>query len=166
LVTGLAGLALLMCVGLGYIMGFKLESLPLADPGTLPADLAQWRSPDAASRGRILAVVTNAEKVGASEIAAGFELTELSRAYYIFSVKGFEVDIASPKGGRPLEASPGTVGRHELNAMLWGDCAPPSDPLRMHIYELRQSLTKALGSPVIDTVRGFGYRISSRHADA
>lgn len=67
---------------------------------------------------------------------------------------------------RLLEASPGTVSRHELNAMLWGDCAPPSDPLRAHIYELRQSLTKALGSPVIETVRGFGYRICSRHVDA
>ena len=67
---------------------------------------------------------------------------------------------------RLMEASPGTVSRYELNAMLWGDCAPPSDPLRMHIYELRQSLIKALGSPVIETVRGFGYRICSRHADA
>ena len=62
---------------------------------------------------------------------------------------------------RLMEASPGSVARDELNALLWGDTPPASDPLRMHIYELRQELTKAFGMPLIETVRGFGYRFGA-----
>ena len=40
----------------------------------------------------------NTPKTGKS---TGYELTELSRAYYVFTSNGFDVDIASPKGGRP-----------------------------------------------------------------
>lgn len=66
---------------------------------------------------------------------------------------------------RLMEASPGSVARDELNALLWGDTPPASDPLRMHIYELRQALTKAFGLPLIETVRGFGYRFGPRDGD-
>lgn len=59
---------------------------------------------------------------------------------------------------RLMEASPGSVSREELNALLWGDDPPASDPLRMHIYDLRQTLTRMFGTPLIETVRGFGYR--------
>jgi putative intracellular protease/amidase len=52
-------------------------------------------------RGRILAVVTSAERGGPLNKKAGYELTELSRAYYAFKVNGYEVDIASPQGGKP-----------------------------------------------------------------
>lgn len=52
-------------------------------------------------RGRILAVVTSTDKMGASGKRTGYELTELSRAYYVFVANGFEVDIASPQGGEP-----------------------------------------------------------------
>lgn len=53
------------------------------------------------SRGRILAVVTSASTMGESGKKTGYELTELSRAYYVFRANGFDVDIASPKGGLP-----------------------------------------------------------------
>lgn len=59
---------------------------------------------------------------------------------------------------RLMETSPGSVARDELNALLWGETPPASDPLRMHIYELRQTLTRAFGTPLIETVRGVGYR--------
>lgn len=52
-------------------------------------------------RGKILVVVTSAETMGASGKSTGYELTELSRAYYVFQANGFEVDISSPKGGEP-----------------------------------------------------------------
>lgn len=52
-------------------------------------------------RGKILAVVTSTEEMGTSGKPTGYELTELSRAYYIFQANGFEVDVASPKGGNP-----------------------------------------------------------------
>jgi putative intracellular protease/amidase len=52
-------------------------------------------------RGKILAVVTSTETMGNSGKSTGYELTELSRAYYVFKANGFEVDIASPLGGKP-----------------------------------------------------------------
>ncbi|NQZ77392.1 MAG: type 1 glutamine amidotransferase domain-containing protein [Ekhidna sp.] len=53
------------------------------------------------NRGRILAVVTSTDIMGASGKKTGYELTELSRPYYVFTANGFEVDIASPQGGKP-----------------------------------------------------------------
>jgi putative intracellular protease/amidase len=52
-------------------------------------------------RGKILAVVTSTNQMGSSGKSTGFELTELSRAYYVFQANGFEVDVASPLGGTP-----------------------------------------------------------------
>jgi putative intracellular protease/amidase len=52
-------------------------------------------------RGKILAVVTSSEMMGDSGKPTGYELTELSRAYYVFEANGFEVDVASPLGGKP-----------------------------------------------------------------
>jgi putative intracellular protease/amidase len=92
-------LALLVGAGMAYVRSLDLDSQPLADPRTNPGELAMLQGERPASRGRILAVVTSTAKAG--EIAAGLELTELSRAYYTFIANGFEVDIASPQGGRP-----------------------------------------------------------------
>lgn len=52
-------------------------------------------------RGKILAVVTSSKTMGDSGKSTGYELTELSRAYYVFQANGFEVDVASPLGGKP-----------------------------------------------------------------
>lgn len=52
-------------------------------------------------RGKILAVVTSVDTMGNSGKSTGYELTELARAYYVFQANGFEVDVASPKGGEP-----------------------------------------------------------------
>ncbi|WP_298636438.1 type 1 glutamine amidotransferase domain-containing protein [uncultured Umboniibacter sp.] len=51
------------------------------------------------TNGRILAVVTSVDEMGTSGKRTGYELTELARAYWVFSVNGFEVDIASTQGG-------------------------------------------------------------------
>ncbi len=67
---------------------------------------------------------------------------------------------------RLMDASPGTVGRDDLNTLLWGDSPPDSDPLRMHIYELRQLLGRTFPEPLIETVRGIGYRFGAGHAGA
>jgi putative intracellular protease/amidase len=53
-----------------------------------------------AYRGKILAVVTSVDKMGEDK-DTGYEHTELARAYWVFTANGFEVDIASPKGGKP-----------------------------------------------------------------
>jgi len=51
-------------------------------------------------RGKILAVVTSVDKMGENQ-DTGYEHTELARAYWVFTANGFDVDIASPKGGKP-----------------------------------------------------------------
>ena len=49
---------------------------------------------------KILAVVTSTETMGSSGKSTGYELTELSRTYYVLKANGFEVDVASPLGGK------------------------------------------------------------------
>ena len=66
-----------------------------------PQDLVYLSQGVKERRGKILAVVTSTEIMGESGKDTGFELTELARAYYVFQANGFEVDIASPKGGKP-----------------------------------------------------------------
>jgi putative intracellular protease/amidase len=68
---------------------------------TQPQDLVYLSQGIKESRGKILAVVTSTDVMGSSKKKTGYELTELSRAYYVFKANGFEVDIASPKGGEP-----------------------------------------------------------------
>ena len=68
---------------------------------TSPAALPYLTENIVPYRGKILAVVTSTGQMGTSGKSTGFELTELSRAYYVFQANGFEVDVASPLGGAP-----------------------------------------------------------------
>lgn len=67
---------------------------------TQPQDLVYLSQGVKERRGKILAVVTSADIMGSTGKETGYELTELARAYYVFNANGFEVDIASPKGGK------------------------------------------------------------------
>ena len=66
-----------------------------------PAELPYLTENIPPYRGKILAVVTSTSQMGSSRKGTGYELTELSRAYYVFQANGFEVDVASPLGGAP-----------------------------------------------------------------
>ena len=68
---------------------------------TLVKDLPYLSENIVPNRGKILAVVTSTNVMGSSGKSTGYELTELARAYYVFKANGFEVDIASPQGGKP-----------------------------------------------------------------
>ncbi len=68
---------------------------------TLPSELPYLTNDSVPSRGKILAIVTSTAIMGSTDKSTGYELTELSRAYYVFKANGFEVDIASPLGGTP-----------------------------------------------------------------
>jgi putative intracellular protease/amidase len=68
---------------------------------TVPADVPYIQRQLPGTRGRILAVVTSETEFAGSGKPTGYEHTELARAYYVFTVNGFEVDIASPRGGEP-----------------------------------------------------------------
>lgn len=81
--------------------------------GSEPADVTQIQShqlpylatADAPLQQKILAIVTSTATMqvptddGFKTKQAGFELTELARAYAVFVTHGFQVDIASPQGG-------------------------------------------------------------------
>lgn len=85
-----------------WLFGLIDHSAAAADlQSQLPQDLPYYQQRLDTDRGRILVVLTSETQMGESGKATGYEHTELSRAYYVFTVNGFEVDIASPKGGEP-----------------------------------------------------------------
>jgi DNA-binding response OmpR family regulator len=59
------------------------------------------------------------------------------------------------------EAWPRTLTRSDLVQRLWGDEAPLSDPLRTHLYLLRQALDKPFERPLLKTVHGVGFKLDS-----
>lgn len=95
-----------LCISL-FVFGYWFMSLIRPDLAErtdhmetiLPTDLPYLASDSVPYRGKILAVVTSVSTMGSSGKPTGYELTEMARAYYIFTANGYEVDIASPKGG-------------------------------------------------------------------
>lgn len=59
------------------------------------------------------------------------------------------------------EAWPRTLTRSELMQRLWGDDPPPSDPLRTHLYVLRQALDKPFPAPMLKTIHHVGFRLEA-----
>ncbi len=59
------------------------------------------------------------------------------------------------------EAWPRTLTRSELVQRLWGDEVPESDPLRSHLYLLRQALDKPFATPMLKTVHQVGFRLEA-----
>lgn len=64
------------------------------------------------------------------------------------------------------EAWPRALTRSELIRRLWDDDPPESDPLRTHLYQLRQQLDKPFDAPMLRTVHGVGFRLESDAADS
>ena len=92
---------LLILFSFGYWFISLLPPVNLDLEKSLAKDLPYLSKDSIANRGKILAVVTSTNTMGNSGKSTGYELTELSRAYYVFQANGFEVDIASPLGGKP-----------------------------------------------------------------
>ena len=59
------------------------------------------------------------------------------------------------------EAWPRTLTRSDLVQRLWDDAPPESDPLRTHLYLLRQVLDKPFATPMLKTVHGVGFRLEA-----
>ncbi|WP_276392166.1 type 1 glutamine amidotransferase domain-containing protein [Eudoraea chungangensis] len=99
------GLFILTLIVVVVSFGFWFKSLiPPKDTSTInttAANIPYLSEKIVPHRGKILAVVTSAATMGKTNKSTGYELTELARAYYTFKANGFEVDIASPEGGKP-----------------------------------------------------------------
>ncbi len=87
--------------GVAYVQSLDLDSQPPTSAASTVADLDFMRAAVPATRGKILAVVTSTAHFPDGQKKAGFELSELARAYYVFRANGYQVDIASPQGGSP-----------------------------------------------------------------
>lgn len=59
------------------------------------------------------------------------------------------------------EAWPRTLTRSELVERVWGDAPPESDPLRTHLYTLRQALDRPFAVAMLKTVHGVGFRLEA-----
>ena len=59
------------------------------------------------------------------------------------------------------EAWPRTLTRSDLVQRVWGDEPPHSDPLRTHLYVLRQALDKPYAAAMLRTVHGVGFRLEA-----
>jgi len=96
--------SIVLLAGFGW---WFMSLLPPPDPSSdnlknaLPTSLPYLAGNNVERRGKILAVVTSTASFEATGKKTGYELTELSQAYYVFIANGFEVDIASPQGGEP-----------------------------------------------------------------
>ncbi len=94
-------LILLISFGAWFINLLPIEEMKKDLTNSKVEEIQYLSQNKTSKRGKILAVVTNSETMGNSGKKTGYELTELSRAYYVFEANGFEVDIASPLGGKP-----------------------------------------------------------------
>jgi putative intracellular protease/amidase len=107
ILRGAAWLAAIVAVLAGatylYYLSLGIDKVPRPNIHATTADIDYLKQGVKEKRGRILAVVSSAARMPDGKKKAGYELTELSRAYYVFSVNGYEVDIASPAGGKPPE---------------------------------------------------------------
>ncbi len=99
------GVLTLIAIAAAFLVWFfsllEPESARAGLTDTLPQDLAYISQAPQPSKGKILAVVTSTDTLGDTGKYTGYELSELARAYYVFTANGFEVDIASPLGGEP-----------------------------------------------------------------
>lgn len=85
---------------------------------TTPQQLEYLQNSLPRDRGRVLLVVSSAPSFKFGDKTAGYELTELSRAYYVFRANGFEVDVASPLGGdAPVRLDWGDFGEYDFAFM-------------------------------------------------
>lgn len=97
----LGTIALLVLFGFWFMSLIPSEHKRSEWPSTLPEDLPYLSSRTEPIRGKVLAVVTSHAVMGSTGKKTGYELTELARPYYVFQANGFEIDVASPKGGQP-----------------------------------------------------------------
>ena len=97
----LGGLVVLTACAWIYYESLGIDKIPRPDRNATVASLDFMQRAVGEKRGRILAVVSSTARMDGGRKKAGYELTELSRAYYVFQANGFEVDIASPAGGKP-----------------------------------------------------------------
>ena len=101
-----ACIVILMTIAISFFIHWVGEFTPSdsalrALAATEVKDIFYLRDRPIPTHGKILAIVTSTRELGDTGKITGYELSELARAYWVFSANGFEVDIASPEGDEP-----------------------------------------------------------------
>jgi DNA-binding response OmpR family regulator len=60
-----------------------------------------------------------------------------------------------------MRASPAVVTREDIETQIWGRHFPASDALRSHIYQLRLRVDTPFERPLLHTLPGIGFRLST-----
>jgi DNA-binding response OmpR family regulator len=53
------------------------------------------------------------------------------------------------------------VSKQEIEQVVWGDEPQSGDLVRIHIHTLREAIDKPFNRPLLHTIRGVGYRLST-----
>jgi DNA-binding response OmpR family regulator len=111
---------------------------------------------------RLRAIAEQAAVAGGPQLRVGDYVLDLQRSLLLRGSVHLQLHATGAAIVRQLmQAHPGSVGKRALSESLWGDAAPESDPLRAHVYQLRQAMQARFGETPIATVRGVGYRFGS-----
>lgn len=109
-------IAILLFAFIAWFVSLLGNELSANHAHTKASELPYLANAVQVNRGKILAVVTNVDSMGSGENMkkVGYELTELSRAYSVFKANGFDVDIASPQGGKaPMVRDDDEMGAYD-----------------------------------------------------
>ena len=59
-----------------------------------------------------------------------------------------------------MRADGAVLSRAEIERLLWGDDPPEGEALRVHVHELRHAIDIPGEAPLLQTIRGAGYRLA------
>ncbi|WP_420555145.1 response regulator transcription factor [Neptuniibacter marinus] len=63
-----------------------------------------------------------------------------------------------------ITQAPKIANREQIEQTLWQDNPPDSDALRSHFYQLRNIIDKPFTYPMLETIRGVGYRLTDHQS--
>jgi DNA-binding response OmpR family regulator len=111
---------------------------------------------------RVLAVARRADVSGAYVQAIGsLTIDRRAREAHRDGVRLALTPTAFSILSMLADVYPRALTRSEVVRRLWGDDAPESDPLRTHLYQLRQAIDKPFAVPMLKTVHGVGFRLEA-----
>jgi putative intracellular protease/amidase len=99
-------------VGLYSVVNISGYFTPITTKWSLPSmgdqamdEIRKRRDAERAQKGKVLAIVSSHDKLGDTGYPTGYWISELSHPYLLLWRAGYDVDIASPKGGKaPVDA--------------------------------------------------------------